>query len=68
MSSHLYPEISGHLLRVTPTRHWLEWQDWANLVLAYPFEVQSGHLQLRDVPGNGLEWDEKAIAHYLEDH
>jgi hypothetical protein len=27
MSSHLYPEVSGHLLRVTPTRHWLKWQD-----------------------------------------
>ena len=23
MSSHLYPEVSGHLLRVTPTRLWL---------------------------------------------
>jgi mandelate racemase len=67
MSSHLYPEISGHLLRVTPTRHWLEWQDWANPVLAHPFEVRSGHLQLRDVPGNGLEWDEKAITHYQKD-
>jgi mandelate racemase len=67
MSSHLYPEISGHLLRVTPTRQWLEWQDWANPVLAHPFEVSSGHLQLRDVPGNGLEWDEEAIAHYRKD-
>jgi mandelate racemase len=67
MSSHLYPEISGHLLRVTPTRQWLEWQDWANPVLAHPFEVRSGQLQLRDVPGNGLEWDEEAIAHYQKD-
>src|SRR5205814_1228701 len=24
MSSHLYPEVSGHLLRVTPTWQWLE--------------------------------------------
>jgi mandelate racemase len=64
MSSHLYPEISGHLLRVTPTRHWLEWQDWAHPVLAHPFEVRSGALHLPDVPGNGLEWDEGAVAHY----
>ena len=63
-SSHLYPEISGHLLRVTPTRHWLEWQDWAHPVLARPFEVRSGELHLPDVPGNGLEWDEDAVAHY----
>jgi mandelate racemase len=64
MSSHLYPEVSGHLLRVTPTRHWLEWQDWANPVLKQPFEVRSGQLQLPDVPGNGLDWDEDAVAHY----
>lgn len=64
MSSHLYPEVSGHLLRVTPTRHWLEWQDWAHPVLARPFEVRSGLLHLPDVPGNGLEWDEKAVAQY----
>ncbi len=65
MSSHLYPEVSGHLLRVTPTRHWLEWQDWANPVLAHPFEVRDGTLLLPDVCGNGLEWDEDAVTHYL---
>src|SRR5215813_7398543 len=64
MSSHLYPEVSGHLLRVTPSRQWLEWQDWAHPVLARPFEVRSGQLHLPDVPGNGLEWDEDAVAHY----
>jgi mandelate racemase len=67
MSSHLYPEISGHLLRVTPTRHWLEWQDWAHPVLTCPFEVRSGMLQLPDVPGNGLQWDDDAVArHQIE--
>jgi mandelate racemase len=65
MSSHLYPEVSGHLMRVTPTAHWLEWQDWAHPVLARPFEIRSGELLLPDVPGNGLEWDEDAITRYL---
>jgi mandelate racemase len=64
MSSHLYPEVSGHLLRVTPTRQWLEWQDWAHPVLARPFEVRSGELHVPDVPGNGLEWDESAVTRY----
>jgi mandelate racemase len=67
MSSHLYPEVSGHLLRVTPTGQWLEWQDWAHPVLADPFEVRAGELHLPDVPGNGLEWDEDAVAHYRAD-
>ncbi|MGF1470740.1 MAG: enolase C-terminal domain-like protein [Rubrobacteraceae bacterium] len=64
MSTHLYPEISGHLLRVTPTAHWLEWQDWAHPILAEPFEVEDGHVHVRDVPGNGLEWDEDAVSYY----
>ena len=67
MSSHLYPEVSGHLLRVTPTGQWLEWQDWAHPVLARPFEVRAGHLHLPGVPGNGLEWDEDAVAHFQAD-
>jgi mandelate racemase len=64
MSSHLYPEVSGHLLGVTPTRHWLEWQDWAHPVLADPFPVRDGLLHLPEVPGTGLAWDEDAVARY----
>ena len=66
MSSHLYPEVSAHLLRVTPTAHWLEWQDWAHPVLARPFEVHDGLLHPPAVAGNGLEWDEAAVARYQE--
>jgi mandelate racemase len=64
MSSHLYPEVSGHLLRVAETRHWLEWQDWAHPILAEPFAVEDGHLIIPDAPGNGLAWDEAAVERY----
>ena len=33
MSTHLYPEVAAHVMRVTETAHWLEWQDWADPVL-----------------------------------
>jgi L-alanine-DL-glutamate epimerase-like enolase superfamily enzyme len=33
-------------------------------VLARPFEVRDCHLHLPAVPGNGLEWDEAAVAHF----
>ena len=33
MSTHLYPEFSAHMMRVTETAHWLEWQDWAEPIL-----------------------------------
>jgi mandelate racemase len=62
MSTHLYPEFSAHLLRVTETAHWLEWQDWADPILQRPYEIKDGLLHIPDVPGVGLEWDEGAIA------
>ena len=30
VSTHLYPEVAAHMMRVTETAHWLEWQDWAD--------------------------------------
>ena len=65
MSSHLFPEVSAHLLAVTPTCHWLEYVDWAAPVLREPLAVKDGHVQIRNAPGSGVEWDEKAVARYL---
>jgi mandelate racemase len=64
VSTHLYPEVAGHLMRITETAHWLEWQDWANPVLAQPFEVKNSHLMVPDRPGCGIEWDEHAVRRY----
>jgi mandelate racemase len=64
MSTHLYPEIAAHLMRVTDTAHWLEWQDWANPILSEPFELKNGHLMVPDKPGQGIEWDERAVARF----
>jgi mandelate racemase len=64
MSTHLYPEVSAHLMRVTETAHWLEWQDWADPILAEPFQLEGGHLLIPDRPGIGIEWNEKAVAKF----
>ena len=61
VSTHLYPEVCAHLMRVTETAHWLEWQDWANPVLAEPFAVERSRIVVPDRPGCGIEWDEKAV-------
>jgi mandelate racemase len=50
---------------ITETAHWLEWQDWANPILAEPFEVRDGHLSIPDRPGSGIEWNEPAVGRYL---
>ena len=62
LSSHLFPEFSSHLLAVTPTRHWLEYVDWANPVLRHPVEIADGHALVSERPGSGIVWDEDAIA------
>jgi len=64
MSSHLFPEVSGHLLAVTPTGHWLEYMNWADPVLKQPLEVRDGHVEVPARPGTGIEWDEKAVERY----
>lgn len=65
LSSHLYPEVSAHMLAATPTRHWLEYVDWANPLLAEPLTLEEGRAVIPDRPGNGLAWDEAAVARYL---
>jgi len=65
ISTHLYPEVAAHVMRVSETAHWLEWQYWANPILRQPYEVEAGKLHIPDVPGVGLEWDEKAVAAHL---
>ena len=64
MSTHLYPEVAAHLMRVTDTAHWLEWQDWGNPILAEPFDVKGGRIIVPDRPGQGIAWDEKAVAKF----
>jgi mandelate racemase len=67
MSTHLYPEFSAHLMRVTETAHWLEWQDWADPVVAEPFEIEDGLLTIPRRPGAGIEWNEDAVKRYRFD-
>jgi mandelate racemase len=64
MSSHLVPEISVHLLAVTPTRQWLEYVDWANAIAAEPLRIVAGEALIPRRPGFGLQWDDAAVAHY----
>jgi mandelate racemase len=64
MSTHLYPEFAAHLMRVTETAHWLEWQDWADPILQEPFAVRGGKIEIPERPGAGIEWDEAAVKRY----
>lgn len=64
VSSHIFQEISIHLLAVTPTAHWLERMDLAGPILARPLRFVDGCAQPPDEPGTGLAWDEEAVARF----
>jgi mandelate racemase len=61
ISTHLYPEVAAHVMRVTEGAHWLEWQNWANPILQSPFEIGAGKLHIPNRPGLGIDWDEQAV-------
>ncbi|MEO8079214.1 MAG: enolase C-terminal domain-like protein, partial [Caldimonas sp.] len=64
MSSHLFGEVSVHLLAASPTAHWLEAVDWADPILQEPLRVADGFMTPPDRPGNGLSWDVGAVERY----
>ena len=64
MSTHLFPEVSAHLMAATPTRHWLEYVDWANPVLQQPIAIVDGNAIIPSRPGHGMMWDQAAVKRY----
>jgi mandelate racemase len=64
MSSHLFPETSAHLLAATPTAHFLEYVDWANVLLEQPLVIADGHAVVPERPGSGMVWDKAAVERY----
>jgi mandelate racemase len=64
MSSHLFPEVSAHLLAATETADWLEYVDWADVVLREPLKIADGMAIVAHRAGSGLEWDEAAVRRY----
>ena len=65
ISTHLFPEVSAHLMAATPTCHWLEYVDWAAPILARPMAIVDGKATIRDEPGTGIAWNEDAVGRFL---
>lgn len=64
VSSHLFPEISIHLLAATPGAHWLEYVSWADAILQEPMVIENGFAKPPQRPGLGLQWCAKGLASY----
>ena len=65
--THLFPEISCHLLACSPTAYYLEHMPWAQPLLAEKLEMVDGRIRLPERPGLGLVWDEDAVARWKID-
>ena len=64
LSSHLYPEVSAHLMRASESADWIESRDWGLPLIAQPFDIRDGNIIVPDRPGNGIDWDEAAVKRY----
>jgi mandelate racemase len=64
MSSHLFPEVSAHLLAATPTCHFLEYVDWADKIVEEPLQIVDGFAAAPQRPGTGVTWNRKAVEKY----
>ena len=57
LSSHIFHEVTAHMMAVTPTAHWLEYLDVADAILEHPLQIEAGHAVLVDRPGSGVSWN-----------
>jgi len=64
LASHLFPEISAHLLAASPTAYYLEHMPWAQPLLAEKLALIDGRVRPPDRPGLGLIWDTDAIERW----
>ena len=64
MSSHLFPEVSAHLLAATPTCHFLEYVDWADVLVQEPLAIVDGNAVVTQRPGHGMQWNPDAVARF----
>ena len=64
MSSHLYPEVSVHLLAASPSAHWLEYVDWLQPFLEEPLRIVDGMAVPSGRPGIGLAWNDEIVRKF----
>jgi mandelate racemase len=60
ISSHMYPEVSAHVLAALPNAQYLEHLDKAAPLLQQPLQLRDGNA----IPGAPMEWDESAVARF----
>ena len=57
ISTHFYPEVGAHVMRVSESAHFLEWLDWSYPVLQRHFEIRDGQVHVPEAPGIGIAYN-----------
>ena len=63
--SHLFTEISVHLVAAAPTACYLEHMPWTFDLFQERLKLVDGHVPIPNRPGLGFSWDEAAIRRVL---
>ena len=61
LSSHIFHEVTAHVMAVSPTADWLEYLDLAGPVLQSPPRIQAGNAVLDESAGTGIEWNHEMV-------
>jgi L-alanine-DL-glutamate epimerase-like enolase superfamily enzyme len=64
LCSHLFPEVSIHLLAASPTSCFLEHMPWGSELFQEQLEMVDGTILVPNRPGHGFTWDEAAIRRF----
>ncbi len=64
LSSHLFMEVSAHLLAASPAALILEHMDWWQALCEEPLALVDGEVVLPDRPGLGLTLDRRALERF----
>ena len=59
--SHLAPEIMAHCMAAIPNGMTVEHMPWSLPLFKDPLQVEDGEIVLKEIPGLGLEFDERAL-------
>lgn len=65
ITSHLFPEVSAHLLAASAGAGPLEHVSWMDPFVEQPITVVDGMASLPDAPGTGLEFDWSALKEHI---
>jgi mandelate racemase len=64
LSSHIFHEVTAHVLSVSPTADWLEYLDLADAILQSPLRIEAGSAVLNETPGTGIDWNTEMVEKF----